>query len=269
MAIVKGPIQLSGSLSNISFYTRRGSDQIIARTKGGASGDKIKRLPQYEGMRLQQKEWSGCTKMASAVRYTFGGLHRLADYNLTSVLNGLANKMQKADATGEKGKRPVRLSQFRQALDGFNFNRNYPFNTVLRVSTSHELNRETLSASVSIPRINTDMDLMNIQRLPYFRIIVALGAVSDMIYDEKLKDYVPSVQALHGVSVVTNSAWFSANTILEEQTLTAQLSEKQVTLLTDEVSVVLSIALEFGMVGFDSQPQEVKYAGCGKVLCCR
>ncbi|MEI6556367.1 MAG: hypothetical protein WCL70_12325 [Paludibacter sp.] len=220
-------------------------------------------------MRLQQKEWSGVTKLASALRYTFGGLHRLADYNLTSVLNGLVNKMQKADAAGEKGKRAVRLSQFRQALDGFNFNRNYPFNTVLRVSATYELNRETLSALVTVPRINTDMDLLNIQRLPYFRIIVALGAVSDMIFDEKLRDYIPTVPALHGVSVVTNSAWFSANTILEEQALTANLSEKQADLLTDEVSVVLSIAVEFGMVGFSGEPVEVKYAGCGKVLCSR
>ena len=110
MAIVKGLIQMTGSLSGVSFYTRRGSDKIIARTKGGVSGDKIKRLPQYEGLRLQQKEWSGVTKLASGVRHAFGGLHRLADYNLTSVLNGLANKMQKADTSAEKGKRPVRLS---------------------------------------------------------------------------------------------------------------------------------------------------------------
>jgi hypothetical protein len=269
MAIVKGPIQLTGSLSGVSFYTRRGSDKIIARTKGGVSGDKIKRLPQYEGLRLQQKEWSGVTKLASAVRLAFGGLHRLADYNLTSVLNGMANKMQKADTTTEKGKRPVLLSQFRPALNGFNFNRNYPLNTVLRVSTNYDLNRETLSASVTIPRINTEIDLLNIQRLPYFRIIVTLGAVSDMVFDEKLKDYVPTVGALHGVAATTNSMWFSANSIVDEQMQMVQLSEKQVSMLTDEVSVVLSIAVEFGAVGFDNQPVEVKYAGCGKVISSR
>ena len=266
MAIVKGPIQLSGSLSNITFYTRRGSDQVIARTKGGASGDKIKRLPQYEGMRLQQKEWSGVTKLASAIRYTFGGLHRLADYNLTSVLNGLANKMQKADTTTDKGKRPVRLSQFRQALDGFNFNRNYPINTVLKVSTNFELNRETLSASVTVPRINTAIDLQNIQRLPYFRISVALGVVSDMIYDEKLMDYLPTVPGLHGAAETSNSSWFSANSIVDSQTIAVQLSDRQIDMLTDDVSVVLSLAVEFGMVGFNLEPVEVKYAGCGKVL---
>jgi hypothetical protein len=266
MAIVKGPIQLSGSLSNISFYTRRGSDQIIARTKGGASGDKIKKLPQYEGMRLQQKEWSGVTKLASAVRYTFGGLHRLADYNLTSVLNGLVNKMQKADTTSEKGKRPVRLSLFRQALSGFNFNRNYPFNSVLRVSLNAELNREMLSASVVFPRINTDIDLLNVQRLPFFRLIVAVGTASDMMFNENMKDYLPVVEGLQGTSVVTTGEWHSANTIVDEHTLTAQMSEAQIARLTDDVTVLLSVAVEFGMVGFTGAPQEVKYAGSGKVL---
>ncbi len=266
MAIVKGPFQLSGSVSGVSFYTRRGSDQVIMRSKGGVSGDKIKRLPQYEGMRNQQKEWSGCTKFASGVRYAFGGLHRLADYNITSVLNGLGNKLQKSDTTGEKGKRPVQLSAFRQSLDGFNFNRNYPFNGVLRVSLNYEMDREKLSTSVFIPRINTEIDLQNIQRLPFFRIIVVLGTASDMIFSEKLKDYVPVVEGLHGASAVTNSAWYSANSIIDEHTLTACMTDAQRALLTDEVSVILSIGVEFGMVGFDGKPMEVKYAGSGKVL---
>lgn len=37
MTIVKGPIHFSGSISNVSFYTRRGSDIVIARSKGGAT----------------------------------------------------------------------------------------------------------------------------------------------------------------------------------------------------------------------------------------
>ncbi len=266
MAIVKGPIQLTGSVSNISFYTRRGSDKIIARTKGGINADKLKRLPQFEGMRNQQKEWSGVTKLASGVRQAFGGLHRLADYNLTSVLNGLANKMQKVDTTAPKGKRPVHLSQFRQALDGFNFNRNYMFNSVLRTTLSYELNRETLSGSVQFPRINTEIDVLNVQRLPYFRLIVSLGTATDMLFNEQLADYLPVVEALHGASAVTNSVWFPATNIIEEQTLTVTMSDKQRTLLTEDVSVILSVGIEFGAVSFTGQPEAVKYAGSGKVL---
>jgi hypothetical protein len=85
-------------------------------------------------------------------------------------------------------------------LVGFNFNRNYPVNGVLRVSPRWEIHREQLQATVSIPRINTAVDLQNIQRLPYFRILVALGTVSDMYYDAVVNNYVPVVAFLHGTS---------------------------------------------------------------------
>jgi hypothetical protein len=69
--------------------------------------------------------------------------------------------------------------------------------------------------------------------------------------------------------VLTNSNWFPANTIVEEQTLTAQMSNRQLEKLTDNVSVILSIAVEFGTFGFTGAPVEVKYADCGKgvILC--
>ncbi len=269
MAKVKGAIQMTGSVKGVSFYTRRGSDEVIMRTKGGISKDKINKLPQFEGLRLQQKEWSGCTKFASGVRMAFGGLNRLADYNLSSVLNGLANKMQKANTTHEKGQRPVCLSPFKQALDGFNFNRNYPFNSVLRISLTFEIDREQLKATINIPRINTEIDLLNVQRLPFFRIIAALGTASDMYYREDLNDYTPVVEGLHGASAVTNSTWLSTNTIVPEQTLSVQMTEKQIAMLTDDVSVILSMAVEFGTIGFTGEPVEVKYAGSGKVMACR
>jgi len=54
----------------------------------------------------------------------------------------------------------------KQELEGYNLNKSYPITSILGVSPFAELTRETLSASVSIPRINTETDLQNIQRLP-------------------------------------------------------------------------------------------------------
>lgn len=268
MAIVKGPFELNGSMSNVTFYTRRGSDKVIMRTKGGASGDKIKRQPKYEGFRNQQKEWSGATKLGAGVRMALGGLQRLADYNLSSTLNGLANKIQKANEQGVKGSRPVCLSQHRKMLDGFNFNRTYLFNSVLRNSINFELDRSALRAVVSFQRINTEVDLFNVQRLPFFRLIVAIGTVSDMVFDQNRFDYQPAVELLHGSSIVATSEWFTSNCIVEEQTITTQMNDKQKAALTNEVSVILSVAIEFGAVSFNGQPEAVKYAGSGKILAC-
>ena len=58
MAIVKGFMQITGSIQGVSFYTRRGSDKVIMRTKGGATKDQIAHSPKFEKMRMQQKEFS-------------------------------------------------------------------------------------------------------------------------------------------------------------------------------------------------------------------
>ncbi len=110
------------------------------------------------------------------------------------------------------------------------------------------------------------MDLQNIQRLPYFRILVSLGTVSDMYYDAVVNNYVPVVSDLHGTSALTIGEWHSSQAVVPDHTLTVQMDATQAALLTDEVSVVLSIGVEFGMVGFTGETVEVKHAGSGKVL---
>jgi len=269
MAIVKGLLQMTGSLKGVSFYTRRGSDQVIMRTKGGVTKEKMANGPQYAGIRKSQNEFGGSSKFASMTRFAFGGLNRLSDYNLNAVLSGMGKNLMKLDTGSEKGKRPIQLSQHKQVLEGFNFNRNYPFNTILRVGVTAVIDRKKLLATVTIPRINTEIDLVNIQRLPYFRIIAVLGTVADMQYDETEGAYVPAVSDLHGTSQVIDGDWYPSQTIVPEHTMTVQMSEARQSLLTDEVSVLLSMALEFGAVGFNGETVEVKYAGCGKVMMVR
>jgi len=53
---------------------------------------------------------------------------------------------------------------------------------------------------------------------------------------------------------------------VNEHTLTVRMTDVQAAHLTDEVSLMLSIGVEFGMVGFTGEPVEVKYAGSAKVL---
>lgn len=90
-----------------------------------------------------------------------------------------------------------------------------------------------------------------------------------MVYNPTVNDYEPMVLTLHGASETLNGAWNSTQTILPEQTMTVQMDESQVAELTDNISVLLSMAVESGNVGFTGEPVEVKYAGCGKVIAVR
>jgi hypothetical protein len=266
MAIIKGAIQMTGGIKGVSFYSLRGSDKVFMRTKGGATKNQIAKSPKFEGLRKQQKEFSGCAKFGSLARYAFGGLHRLADYNLTPVLIGIGKNLMKLDTVSPVGTRDLKLTTYKAALEGFNFNRNYPFNTILRSSPSWELDRDMLQAVVTVPRINTEIDLLNVQKLPFFRLIIVVGTISDMVYDPAINDYKSLVFELHGASATVTGEWNSTQTILPGHTMTAQMAESQIAQMTDDVTVLLSMAVEFGNVGFTGDPVEVKYAGCGKVL---
>lgn len=266
MAIVKGPFQLSGSVSGVSFYTRRGSTDVIMRSKGGVKGDRMKRMPQFDGFRQQQKEWSGVTRTASAFRMALGGLHRLADYNITPALNSICNSVQKNDKLRPKGSRWVDIAGSRTLFSGFNLNRTYYFNSVLRVALRITVDRQVSRASVSFPCIQVQNDVLNLQKLPYFRLLVVLGAVSDMVFDPVLNDYKPAVPALHGAAVVAESEWLVASATAEAIDMTVCLMESQKESMTDHVTLVLSAGIEFGVVGYTGMPQAQKYAGSAKVL---
>ena len=119
---------------------------------------------------------------------------------------------------------------------------------------------------MTIPRINTDIDLLNFQKLPFFRLIVVVGSISDMVYNPTKNTYGPVVFEMNGVSQTLTGEWCSTQTILPEQTLTVQMHQSRLAYLTPNVTILLSMAVEFGNVGFTGQPVEVKYAGCGKVI---
>ena len=74
---------------------------------------------------------------------------------------------------------------------------------------------------------------------------------------------------LNGTSQVLTGEWFPTSSIIPEHDMSVQMIESQQALLTEDISVLLSMAVEFGKVGFDGQTVEVKYAGCGKVLAVR
>ena len=190
----------------------------------------------------------------------------MASFNLNPKLISKAKKVMKLDTVSEVGQRSIKLSEYKEILEGFDFNDVYPINTVLRVLPRWEIDREQLKGVVTFPRINTDINLLNIQKLPFFRLLIAIGTISDIIYNPDKKEYLALVSGVHGHSRTLTGDWNSTKTILPEQTMTIQMDENEIARMTENVTVVLTMAVEFGNVGDSKEPVEVKYAGCGKVI---
>jgi len=268
MAIVKGLIQITGGISGASFYTMAGSEKVIMRTKGGPTKKQITKGANFEILRKNQVEWGACVQFARGVRHAVDGVYRLADYNLSPTWTGMGKNIIKMDKESELGKRKLLITEYKEALEGFNFNKKFPFNTVLRALPVVELNREQMEAVVKFSRINTEFDLLNVQKLPYFRLILVLGTVSNILYQpENFNKYNPSNTAKHGSSVSKTTDWLSCNDIIQNLQICVQYNAVSLTHINEEITVLLSIGIEFGMVGLGGSIHEVKKAGCAKILC--
>lgn len=270
MAIVNGIFQINGSVKGVTFYTRRGSDKVIMRSKGGPSKQRMATGQEFEKLRNHQKEWGACVLFAKQIKHALGSSYALADYNLAPVMTGIGKRLMKLDTVNPIGERRLYLTSYRQALEGFDMNKNYPLNTVLRVLPTGIINREELSATVSFPRIVTEKDILNVRNLPYFRLRMTLGVISDIGFDPQnlFNNYSPLNPMLHGISALSDTDWMPANNLIESCTLHVGLNKELRQELSENVTLLLSVAIEFGEVGFGGQITEVKYAGCGKVILC-
>jgi len=265
MARVKQLDVITGSLKNLSFYTRKGSDQVFVRTKGGASKDKIKRSPAFEGVRKINKEFGGCSKMSKEIRSTFTHLAHVADFNLSSVLCSVAKNIQKTDTINPLGERNLCLSNYRQYLVGFDFNRANRFDSVLRVPLQWHIDRKSQSAVVDIPTFGCSMGLYLPRKYNLFRIIISLGVATDMQLNAQKSGYETTHNKLQQFYKPAATVWYSTQATVPEQQLKLNISETPSD-FCDADTLILSIAIEFGELDAFGNPVAMKYGGAGKIL---
>ena len=259
---------MTGSISNISFYKVAGSDRVIMRTKGGPTKRRLKVGPEFELVRKHQKEWAACVMFSQGLKHALGEVYSLADYNVSPVWNGLGKKIIKTDENHVIAERSLCISAYRNELSGFNLNRNFSFNAVMGVTPQVSIDKESLKATVIIPAMNSEQDLLNIQKLPYFRFIISLGIVSDIVYDNTAGHgkYAPQMGAGNGAGNSETTEWFSTRDMIKEMEITVQIHSSLKEYILENTTYILSMGIQFGNVGFGGKTEAVKRACCGKIM---
>lgn len=267
MARVKGIFNITGGLQNVSFYTIKGSDKVYARTKGGPSKRRIKTGPEFETLRKHQSEWKGCVLFSKDFKYCMGRIYAMRDFNVAPVLNGIAKKIIKLDTEHDVGERSILLSKSRETFEGFNFNRQFPFNSVFRTSLHVDINKKQGRMLVQLPRIVTKNDLYNVQKLPYFRLTFSLCYLNDWVYDVTSSEvYVRALAEPYRRGTETITEWFSCNDIVSEQQIELALENDFSDEDLNHLTAMGSVGIEFGSVGVGNAIEAVRYACCAKIV---
>ena len=272
MAQIKNFMQTTGSMANVSMYTLQGHDKIIIRIKGGPNKYQIKTKPQFEQVRRNNAEWKGCTRMGSQIRGAFQVMNSLEDYPVSGALNAICKQIQKMDTESEHGKRALLLSKNKEMLLGFSFSRKQVLESVLRVPIESAIDSASGKAQITIPAVNTALYLYNFQKLPYYRIKACLGGVCDMHVTENGKDYEHApYNYCDKIKGIFESEWLptSGTQPALEILLEYPIEEENSTAdgqLTDDTTLILTLGIEFGKIGYGNITEPVKYAGAGKVI---
>lgn len=266
MAKADNPFNIEGTYANVSFYKMAGSDKTIVRTKGGPNKDKIKKHPKFETVRKNNSEWSGCTRMSKLIFNGLPDVFAQADYPVIGTLNALCKSIQLVDTEHEQGFRGVYLSKYGEMLEGFSPNRRRIFGQIVSVMPDFTVDRETFSATLSMPPINPACHLTNELNLPYYRVMVNLAFIPDVYRPDESKSYCATAEGYIGAYRAFTSEWLSTASISErlECNLNADFFDEDE--ITTGYSLVLGIGIVFGKATATGQIEKVKQTGTGRIL---
>lgn len=258
MAIRKSVIQFEGKLEGFNSYLPRNRDEAdgyIVRKNGGPTRKQIEKLPSCEQVRHNNNDFGTCSSAAVVLRRAILPVKHLTDQNLAAQFTALCKHLLSQDTESNPGSRIVMFSAFGNQLSGFNLNKRYLFDSVVRHPLYVALHRDTASAEIVLPALQPGVSLALPWQQPLYRLILSLGKAWDVSKKGFPGQWLPPVSFI--------SPWYISQQRVEENTITLQLDPHHV---GKDECLILAVGLEMGTIVTDAIVKPVKHIGCGKIL---
>lgn len=237
-----GIIKLEGNLGGISFYKSDGKH--LARVAAGPSKERIATDANFRRTRENNKEFGGSAKAGRALRLSMGQLlQTMASSRLTAKLTAVFKSINLKATTGTRGKRPITLSANRAMLKNIEFNDKQSLSTVFTAPYTNVINAARNATTTTIPAFTPDANIKAPAGATHFRLISAIGVVSDYLHNDGTNSYEAASPTLDTLGVSTASAILPLNTATTALTLTATLPGGPT--MDAQSSVIQAIGIEF------------------------
>lgn len=255
-------MNFTGSMGEFCAYRLPGSEKIVVRRKSGPDRKRIRQDKAYAITRLYNDEWKACTAATGILIRSMFPIKHLSDYPYAGTLNGLFRFIQNEDLASPLGKREVLISQHGQRLEGFSLSRKHNFESYIKHPLQVIIDKPNAAATVQLPELVPGISINNPEEHPLYRLVIVLGAVPDIIYDEERKEYLPSAEE-EVFPVQATTAWHPAKQRMEAAELSVTITNPAD---ISNYTLVLSVGLEFGLPLTNTEVRPVKRYGAGKVV---
>lgn len=262
MAIIKGPVQFTGTIGDVTAYRLQGSDKVILKQKSEPNLHRMKHHPVYENTRRNNEEWKPLVMAGRQIRNAMQQIRHIMDYNSSGSLHKLCKVIQQTDTVNDWGKRPVLLSRGGAVLEGFSFNRSTPFESVLRHPLHASADRQMGTALVELPELLPGVNFFNPSGKPLCRFTFMLAAAADVIYREDLQMFCLAADVLPRPCIIKTD-WRPWQEQSEATTISLEIQNWQ---SAAPAALLLSAGIEFGIPVSNNIVQYAKRSGSTKLL---
>jgi hypothetical protein len=232
-------------MGGVRHFKIKGLAGDFAGMVGGPSGDQIHTAPEFIRTRENMNEFGGCASAGKSIRTGLSQvIKQMSDPQMTGRLTGVIKKINLEDQTEARGYRAILISQERQYLIGFAFDKNVSLEGAFTApySLSNTAGRD--SATFAVPAFNPANLINPPAGATHFRLLVALACVSDFAYNAQTGTYEPIDAANNELSAVAYSDYLDLSTPIATSTdVTATLPGTPT--LSEDVSVIFCIGIEF------------------------
>jgi hypothetical protein len=258
--LLPGGIQFTGTLNNLTAYKIRGSEKVYLRTKGGPTSQMVKESDQFSNVRRNNSEFGGRFAAIPSITPIIRPLKHIADHSWSSSLATLLKPTHELDTVSEWGKRNILLSLKPQLLQGYNLNRKFVLESIIRPGFSYTLDRNKMQAHIQLPALVPGDNLFIPPSFDWYRITAVLGIVPDHLYAE------PEYQPADGLTDLpvasTQSTWMAA----KEGSANIEWELNLPPVASSSFSLLLLAGISFGKVKGIDLIEPVKYVGGAKII---
>ncbi len=190
MARQKGIIKLKGKIGDITFYENDG--QSLARLKGGIDKERIHKDPKFKRTRENMAEFGGSASVGKSLRMSL--ITVIKAFGDRYVVSRIVKLMKAINARGpgDRGKRTFEIVVNKDLLEGFEFNEKEVLGGVFNAPYTLTVNNDRNEVTLDIPDFDADSFVTAPEGATHFRIISAIGVLSDFTYNQPTKKYEPT-----------------------------------------------------------------------------
>lgn len=245
MAKQTGLVRYSGTMGGVRHFKIKGLQGDFAGLVGGPSGEQVKTDAAFERTRENMNEFGGYATAGKSIRVGLSQVIKsMSDPQMTGRLTGILKKINLEDQTEARGYRAILISQERQYLVGFPFDRNISFEGVFVAPYTISHDEERKVGTLTVPAFSPANLVSAPSGATHFRLINALACVSDFAYNDQTGSYEPIDAKNNELSDTKYSDYLPLEKTVDKDVVVTSTLPKDA-LITKDASVLFCIGIEF------------------------